>query len=723
MKYIQHIKTINYKIALLFFTFALVTSAFFVAQSIQAQTAQPDLSVDSLFVGNLDKQYTGYLFDANSTQVVISNKGDAAATNFGLWLFVKRADNDFSNCGPAVNVQSLEPGESKTFNFDHDYYLGNCSVNLQEIEYYVEAKVDAWASSSSVVDDSNTNNNSKKSSNFTPWPEADAPWAKVTSVENRTDLVTRVYFDAPFSVNPLVRYAASARYNPFANEVYEDQVSAFNRGSGQFYADLSVQPANEYHYRIFLEPTNVTSQDLIFESRAVSPLEFSEIRVSDITSNSAVISWATNKPATTNLQWGLGPDANSLSFTNSLDPDKKILKTSHKVSLNFLVPERRYYYLIEGQGDDGKYGGPGVKSFETQTQVEDPTNKPDFIVTDIQIKQASGDTEPYVYTTIKNIGNRPVPNQILSVKVVDLDTGDDYSGGVTDDFVQGYTKEVSSGDPVVAKDSGIYRLEAVVDDKELFEELNEANNTLTKEVPFRSSDDEDDDKGDIEDDSERSRDTQKLRDRIKKLERKITQLERTVVEAEKRLTKKINKALAQRVAGRILLQTEKNGEAWYVDPLTEERFYLQNGQSAYSALQAFGLGITNKDLALIPVGIEDRADKIDTDGDGLDDKLEEALGTDPNNPDTDGDGFKDGDEVKNEFSPSGTAQLALDRALANRLSGRIIIQVEDRGQAWYVLNGKRYYMKDGDLAYQIMRFLSLGITNNDLRQIGVGELE
>ena len=43
-------------------------------------------------------------------------------------------------------------------------------------------------------------------------------------------------------------------------------------------------------------------------------------------------------------------------------------------------------------------------------------------------------------------------------------------------------------------------------------------------------------------------------------------------------------------------------------------------------------------------GLGDACDD-DTDGDGLDDEQEEALGTDPNNPDTDGDRLLDGDEV------------------------------------------------------------------------------
>ena len=41
----------------------------------------------------------------------------------------------------------------------------------------------------------------------------------------------------------------------------------------------------------------------------------------------------------------------------------------------------------------------------------------------------------------------------------------------------------------------------------------------------------------------------------------------------------------------------------------------------------------------------------DSDGDGLTDVEEQALGTDPNNPDTDGDGISDGDEVQNGTDP------------------------------------------------------------------------
>lgn len=48
----------------------------------------------------------------------------------------------------------------------------------------------------------------------------------------------------------------------------------------------------------------------------------------------------------------------------------------------------------------------------------------------------------------------------------------------------------------------------------------------------------------------------------------------------------------------------------------------------------------------------DTASTLDSDGDGLTDEEERALGTDPNNPDTDGDGLSDGEEVELGTDPT-----------------------------------------------------------------------
>lgn len=217
----------------------------------------------------------------------------------------------------------------------------------------------------------------------------------------------------------------------------------------------------------------------------------------------------------------------------------------------------------------------------------------------------------------------------------------------------------------------------------------------------------------------------RLRERIRSLDYQASEMEHNVVAWEKQLVKRINKALTERLRGRILLQVQNSGEAWYLDPDSQQRFYLQNGNSAYQALQAFGLGITDQNLQQIPIGLVDKFAGEDTDGDGLPDKLEISIGTDPNNPDSDGDGYNDKEEIMNNYSPLGPNKMAVNTALTNRLKGKILLQVQKQGQAWWINpeDGKRYYLKDGQTAYDIMRYLSLGITNEDIEQIDVGSLE
>ncbi len=183
-------------------------------------------------------------------------------------------------------------------------------------------------------------------------------------------------------------------------------------------------------------------------------------------------------------------------------------------------------------------------------------------------------------------------------------------------------------------------------------------------------------------------------------------------------------AMAKRLQGYILLQVESLGQAWYVDPKTRQRFYMKDGATAYEMMRKFGLGITNADLEKIPLGIDDRFEEMDYDADGLPDQMEEALGTDMYYEDSDNDGYMDGEEVLHGYNPLGVGKLLIDQALVQRLKGNIVLQVEALGEAWYIhpVNGRRYYMKDGDSAYQILRFLSLGITNNDLMEIDEGIL-
>lgn len=135
-------------------------------------------------------------------------------------------------------------------------------------------------------------------------------------------------------------------------------------------------------------------------------------------------------------------------------------------------------------------------------------------------------------------------------------------------------------------------------------------------------------------------------------------------------------ALQTRLKGSILLQTQKHGEAWYVHPDDGLRYYMRDGAIAYQMMRSFGLGITDADLALVP-------------------SVEEAT------------------------KMLSVSSVCATNATAKRLAGKILLQVEQKGEAWYVHPTLCYriYLRDGDAAYDTMRYLSLGISDADLAKL------
>ena len=134
-------------------------------------------------------------------------------------------------------------------------------------------------------------------------------------------------------------------------------------------------------------------------------------------------------------------------------------------------------------------------------------------------------------------------------------------------------------------------------------------------------------------------------------------------------------SLVDRVTGYILLQVEERGEAWYVYPVNQERYYLGRPDDAFNIMRELGLGISNNDL-------------------------ESLFGSLP--------------DINAEDS-----FRSYNKAMADRLSGQILLQVEGKGEAYYIypVDKKGYYLGRPDDAFSIMRELGLGITNSDLEQI------
>jgi len=129
---------------------------------------------------------------------------------------------------------------------------------------------------------------------------------------------------------------------------------------------------------------------------------------------------------------------------------------------------------------------------------------------------------------------------------------------------------------------------------------------------------------------------------------------------------KASSPLGTRLSGKILLQVEDHGKAWYVSADNDnQRIYLGSPAEAHCLMKTLGLGISNNDL-------------------------NRYLNDNDNN-------------------------------FPTRLSGKILLAVEQHGEAYYINpdNLKGYYLGRPIDALKLMRELSLGITNTNLNTIPV----
>lgn len=120
----------------------------------------------------------------------------------------------------------------------------------------------------------------------------------------------------------------------------------------------------------------------------------------------------------------------------------------------------------------------------------------------------------------------------------------------------------------------------------------------------------------------------------------------------------------EHVKGKILLQVEGKGAAWYVNPADMKRYYMGYPKDAFNLMRKLGLGATHKFIA--------------------------------------------------------------DHAVyPKHVWGKILLDVEDKGKAYYINpdDGKAIYLGSPKDAFNIMRKVGLGIKNNDLEKISLTEEE
>lgn len=68
------------------------------------------------------------------------------------------------------------------------------------------------------------------------------------------------------------------------------------------------------------------------------------------------------------------------------------------------------------------------------------------------------------------------------------------------------------------------------------------------------------------------------------------------------LTNYLNSKFPSRLSGKIMLDVEQNGEAYYINPNNLKGYYLNRPADAFRIMRELGLGITNTDIRKIDVG-------------------------------------------------------------------------------------------------------------------------
>ncbi|MFH1890944.1 MAG: hypothetical protein ABIJ91_05295 [Candidatus Kuenenbacteria bacterium] len=167
----------------------------------------------------------------------------------------------------------------------------------------------------------------------------------------------------------------------------------------------------------------------------------------------------------------------------------------------------------------------------------------------------------------------------------------------------------------------------------------------------------------------------------------------------------INTALTERLKGKILLQVEDRGQIWYVNPDDSKKYEVTFG-NVMKLFEDLALGISNNDLNQILVNPSSESENSDRDGDGYNDKAEAAYGYNP--------------DIASDPNNRGNDKIKTNTKLSNRLMGKLLLQVEDRGRIWYIDQAtKRWEVTFGNVM-NLFTSLALGITNQDLSQITAG---
>ncbi len=171
------------------------------------------------------------------------------------------------------------------------------------------------------------------------------------------------------------------------------------------------------------------------------------------------------------------------------------------------------------------------------------------------------------------------------------------------------------------------------------------------------------------------------------------------------------------VTGKIVINKDDHGKAWYVLPADKKRYYLGKQDDALKIAKGLALPLDPRQLpGLGPIATYNQ--ELDSDQDGLSDNLETWLATDGHKADSDNDGYNDKLELDNNYNPLGAGKLTTNKNLQKKYQGNFLFNTQMPG-LFYLnpANKKLYYLENSAALLKLVQTTGVYLANFELNNI------
>jgi len=141
----------------------------------------------------------------------------------------------------------------------------------------------------------------------------------------------------------------------------------------------ALTPTMEYHYRVVSSDAwgnTANSEDEQFETLEASdtePPQITDIQVSNVTTTGLTVSWSTDEPADSQVDYGLAPDVYDWSVVDT------ILTQVHNLDISGLDPGTEYHYQVRSQDGAQNAGASADSVFMTVQDRPGTPGKPEWV--------------------------------------------------------------------------------------------------------------------------------------------------------------------------------------------------------------------------------------------------------------------------------------------------------------------------------------------------------